>query len=456
MRTISRLLFNSKTAELAIPTNPQADIMGGAPKSIKTSEKEYNRVEPEELELTYMINPIVFNSINKITQTIMSADHKISAKDKSVQSFFRNFTESLGTRGSEITWDDLLSQTFKNQCIFGKSFVENILNKAGDKIVDWDMLDVKRIEYAKDAEDNVVLDKHGNQVGYFQIFPDGTIVPDAVINKSKSEAPEGVVVPDNAIYLSKKRVAQFKLYNVGDGFYPIGLVEPIYKVSLRKLNMEDALANAIYRHGFPIVYAKLGDDMHEPTPQQIINMNGKLKNINFRQEITTPYYYDLKILESQKAEKLKEHLDYFIEQEVSGLGIPEPYATGIGRDTNRSVLDNQSNLFRLTLRDIVEKTTTAIRLQLFAPLAKAMGFKEVPTIDWDIIGVDEQDKKAKRIIEYVKAGIFSSQDKDVVNLIRGMEYLGTDLDIDPITPEDEEPQSEDGVREGKEDAKDNN
>jgi len=459
MRTISKLLFNSKTTELATPTSPQGDIMGGVPKSLKNSEEESDRVSPEELELTYMHNPIVFNSINKITQTIMSASHEIKAKNPEVQKFFRDFTRSLGMRGSEITWEELLSQVFQNQCIYGKSFTENIFNITGDKIVDWDTLDVKRMDYAKDSTDNIVLDKKGNPVGYFQYIPDGTIVPNEIIEKSRAEAPENVAVPQNAIFLSSKRVAQFKLYVLGDGFFPLGLIEPIYKTSLRKLNMEDALANAIYRHGFPVVYARLGDDMHEPTPQQIINMNAKLKDINFKQEITTPYYYDLKILESNKAEKLKEHLDYFIEQEIAGLGIPEPYATGLGKDTNRSILDNQSNLFRLTLRDIVEKTTIAIRQKLFAPLSKQMGFDEVPVIDWDIIGVDEQDKKAARIIEYVKAGIFNSTDKDVIGLIRDIEHLGVGLDIEP-TPKGEEkeksPASEVSEKEGEDNVEDSN
>ena len=456
MRTISKLLFNTRTKELATPTSSTGDIMGGVPKSLKSSEQTAGRVEPEELELTYMHNPIVFNSINKITQTIMSAEHSIKAKNPEVQKFFRNFVQSLGLKGSKITWDELLSQTFQNQCVFGKSFIENILNKGGDKIVDWDILDTKRMDYAKDATDNVVLDKYGSPVGYFQYIPDGMLVPELQREKSLIEAPEGIDVPQDAIYLSAKRVAQFKLYNVGDGFYPLGLVEPIYKVSLRKLNMEDALANAIYRHGFPIVYAKLGDDMHEPTPQQIINMNSKLKNINFRQEITTPYYYDLKILESQKAEKLKEHLEYFIEQEVSGLGVPEPYATGSGRDTNRSVLDNQSNLFRLTLRDIVQKTTTAIRLQLFAPLAEAMGFDEVPIIDWDIIGVDEQDKKSERIIKYIDAGIFSPTDPNILELIKGIEHLGPKLDIDPSPGKEQEDAGEVSEKEGNDNAKSSN
>jgi len=457
MRTISKLLFNSKITELTSAPINQGDIMGGAPKSLKSTNEVSDRILAEELELTYMHNPIVFNSINKITQTIMSAPHEIKAEDPKVQKFFIEFTKTLGLRGSMISWDELLSQTFQNQCIYGKNFIENIYNKKGDKIVDWDSLDVKRIDYAKDSNDNIVLNANYNPVGYFQTVVDGTIVPKELFEKSKMEAPKEVVVPENTIYLSSKRIAQFKLYSVGDGFYPLGLVESIYKISLRKLNMEDALANAVYRHGFPIIHASLGDDLHEPTPKQINSMTTKLKDVNFRQEITTPYYYNLNILEAKNAEKLKEHLDYFIEQEVAGLGVPEPYATGIGRDTNRSVLDNQSNLFQLTLSDIVKKTITAIRQQLFAPLAKSMGFKEVPTIDWDIIGVAEQDKKSKRIIEYVKAGLFSSSDPDIIKLIKGIEHLGTNLDISPISDVDKEQgkSSESGEEEVKDDKNSN-
>jgi hypothetical protein len=378
-----------------------------------------SRVKKSELELTYIHNPVVFNGINKAVQTIMSADRRIRAKNPKVREFFENFTANLGNSGSLITWEELLTQIFKHQCIFGGAFVENIFNKRGNRIVDWDIIDSKKIDYAKDSNGNVLFDKFGSPLGYTMLVPMSVDIPESKLKNIPSE----VALPCHSFFIPAEKIAHIKLYSVGDGIYPVGLIEPIYKTSLRKLNMEDALANATYRHGFPVFHAKLGDQSHEPTPQQIQNMLKVLKDLNFKNEIATPYYYDIQILESKKAEKLREHLEYYKEQEIAGLGIPRPYVTGAGSDENRSVLDNMSNLFELTLRDIINITSASIRRFMFAPLAEKEGFDEVPYLEWDIIGVDEIDKKTKRIMSYIENGIIQPNNPKVLEFIKQIDGI---------------------------------
>jgi len=413
MRLISDV-FLSENAEMVTGDS-------GEPESIKTT-PTIKRVELDELELTYMHNPTIFNGINKIVQTIMSASHEIVAKDKKVQLYFNKMTENMGHSGSDLTWEEMLSDIYKHQCLYGRAWVENIFNKKHNRIVDWDLIDPKKMDYAKNANSKIVLDKWGNSVGYFEILPYQPGEPEQ--NKS---IPEGVERPKsaNSIFLNPEQVAQIKLFTIGDGFYPIGLIEPIYKTSLRKLNVEEALANAIYRHGFPIIWAQLGDLNHEPTPQQIENMLKKLKDINFKQEIATPYYYQLHMLESKKAEKLKENLDYFQQQEIAGLGIPEAFATGSGANATRATLGNQSSIFQLALRDLIRKTTTSIEKYMFKPVCKYEGFKEIPKIKWDIVGGDELDKRAKRILNYVKSGILQP-DMKMADFIKKIEKIDTD------------------------------
>ena len=420
MKLISQALFNPKSSTILVSDNHHAVATGehGDPESIRTA-SDIKRVPANELELTYRNNPVVFNSINKVVQTIMSAKHSIKAVDPRVQAYFDKFINELGNSGSDITWEELLTAIFKYQCIYGGAWIENIFNVKGNRIVDWDIIDPKKMDYAKNNSQNVIFDKFGSAIGYTQTLPSYVSIPPEKVAKK----PPMVSLPQNSFFIPPEKIAFIKLYTVGDGVYPIGLIEPIYKTSLRKMNMEEALATAIYRHGFPIIWAKLGDLNHEPTPQQVQTMLTKLKDINFKQEIATPFYYDLQILESKKAEKLQGYLDYYNDQEIAGLGIPKPYATGGGEDTNRATLDNQSNLFELTLKDIIDTTTAAIRRYMFKPLCELEGFKEVPIIDWDIVGVDERDKKANRIMDYVKVGILDPKDPRIQEFIKSVEGL---------------------------------
>lgn len=377
----------------------------GEPLTVKTTPDNI-RVPQSELELTYGHNPIIFNGVNKIVQTIMSAKHELVCIDPKVKIYFEAFFEELGNSGSDITWEELLSQIYKFQCIYGKAWIENIFNKRGNRIVDWDLIDPKKMDYAKQAQDKIALDKFSRPIGYVETLPYDTPAKEQRLSKEALAA--GVSLPPNAIFLEPKRVAQIKLFTVGDGFYPIGLIEPIYQSSLRKLNVESALANSIWRLGFPTRLAKVGDANHEPTPQQIENTLNKLKDSNYKTELAIPYYVDVSILGNKKSEELRTNLEYFKENEVAGLGIPKPFATGGGEETNRATLGNQDGMFQLTLRDIIDKTCESIRKYMFKPICLLEGFKEIPSLKWDFTGPDEIDKKSKRLISYVKAGVLDA------------------------------------------------
>jgi len=415
MRLISETLGVDPTFQMAVTAATKED----ADPKAKKQTPGIMRTPLQELELIYIHDTTVFNSINKIKQTIMSAVHMIKAKDKKVLEFTRNFVHNLGNSGSLITWEEILSRIFLHQCIYGRAWVENVFNKKGNRIVDWDMVDPKTMDYAKDSSERIVLDSLGRAVGYTQTL--STYYSHAP-NTNAKKAPSRVTLQPNQTFIDREKIALINLYTVGDGFYGLGLIEPTYANSIRKQNVEEALANAIWRHGFPIYWAQLGDLQHEPTPQQVQTMLDKLKSLTFKKEIATPYYYNLSILQAKQTEKLQDHLDYFQDQQITGMGIPKPYATGSGEATNRATLNNMSDLFQLTLRDIIKNTTEAIEQLMFKPLIELEGFKEVPRLDWDMVGIDEIDRKSKRILSYIKAGLLPV-DMKIQDYIKKVEDL---------------------------------
>ena len=383
-----------------------------------------DRVALDELELNYHTNTIVFNGINKVVQTIMSSQIELTAHDPKVFAYFTNFINRLGAYGAKITWKELLESIFRHQVIYGRTWVENIYNKRGNSIVDWDIIDPKKMDYAKDNNGKIVLDNNGNPIGYFEILP--FMDSELTERENTKKLPPRVVRPSTgkSIFFYPNQIAMIKLYTVGDGFYGIGLIEPIYKTSIRKMNIEEGLANAIYRHGFPIMWAKLGDMNHEPTPQQIQTMLTKLKDINFKQEIATPYFYDLQMMESKQTDKIKDNLEYFQDSEVSGLGVPETIATGNSDASSYASLSLQLEMFKLGLRDIVNKTFSAIEKYMFLPICQLEGFKEVPKLKWMAPEMaEEKELKIKRILEYIKLGILQPNNKaiDYIKKIEGLE-----------------------------------
>ena len=313
--------------------------------------------------------------------------------------------ENIGNVGSDLTSDELFSRVYKDQCIYGSAWVENIFNTRQNKIVDLDIIDAKKMDYFKNSSGNIVLDKYSRPVGYTQDLPFN------MFSQPKGDAvPNGFQQPSDKIFLNPERIAHFKRFTFGDGFYPVGIIEPAYNAALWKLNIEKGLSNFIYMSGFPTRVVYVGDQNHEPTPAQITNILDKLKEISYKQNIAVPYYHKIELLESKNAEKMQQHLDYFREQEVTSMGIPKPFATGGGEETNRSTLNNQDRMFRLTLKEMMENTNSVFKKQIFSRIAKYEGFKVTPDLVWGEIEESAELDKIKLIIEAIKAGAMTPED----------------------------------------------
>lgn len=387
----------------------------------KKTTPELKRVPLDELEMVYKSEPNVFNAINKTTQLIMAAGYKLVGDSESV-AFFADFFESIGSRGGELEWTELLTSVFKFQMVYGDAWVEKIPAKRDkNQIVDLQLVDPKKMDYAKDRNDKIVLDKFGDPVGYVETMPYEYTIEDQI------NPPEEVVLQKNQIFFMPNSITHFKLYTIGDGFYGTGMIEPTYQTVVRKLNMEEALANAVNRSGFPRILVQLGDPAHEPNPDQIQKIIDKVKNMNHMGVFGVPYWVKVSYLEASSPEKLQEHLDYYIDQIVTGTGLPKALATGGGQETNRSTLNRQEALAKLTLKDIIRRTTSTIEKQIIKPIAK--GNKVSPVkIQWGEVSIEELDGKAKRLTSYVAAGLITP-DPAIEQLIRGMEDLPVKADV---------------------------
>ncbi|MHA1773397.1 MAG: phage portal protein family protein [Candidatus Heimdallarchaeota archaeon] len=391
----------------------------GVPLAMKTTPSTA-RIDKQLLENMYRDNPVVFNAINKVVQIIMSADYKLVAKNPKVEDFFRKFLDGIGYRGGERFWDDLLETFFKFQVIYGDAWCELIYNKKGNRIVDLDAIDPKKMDYAKTGSQKIALDENGNPIGYVQTLP--PIVAAKLKVRFKPPKGSNVLLLPNQIFIPPERIAHFKLYTVGDGFYGIGLIEPIYKTSQSKIEMERALVNAIWRAGFPTPVASVGDKDHEPTPTQIKKIFEKIKNMNYKYGFTFPYYNKISFLEAKHPEKLREHLNYWIEQEITGMGLAKAFATGSGEATNRATLQRQEYILKLTLKDIVKRTVRGIESKIFRRIAELEGFKEVPRLEWGELALEELDAKVSRIIGLAKQNLITA-DAELENFLRKLENL---------------------------------
>lgn len=346
-------------------------------KTASSSSKNQERVSKVELENAFLADSFIFNAVNVAVQMIMSAGYEIKAKKASVRKYFEIFFEEISKVGADSTWGEILTRIYQDNYIYGGSWNELVWNVADTDIVDMKTLDPKEMDFARGGDGTILLDASEKPVGYVQTLPYG------MSNEGLGDmAPEGVELGANKIFIQAKRIAYIPLYTYGSGFEGIGKVESGYKATIWKLNLLKAGAESSSRRGFSPVIAKVGTDNVHPTPQMVANILEKLKTLDYSKYMAIPNYVELTTLDVKSIDTYGDFLKYLTAMQSASLGVPVPFVTGLGEETNRATLGTQLQVFELSLNAIAKKICKSIEKYIFKPIADAQKFDEVPELIW--------------------------------------------------------------------------
>jgi len=362
------------------------------------------RVSKVELRDDYLGDSIVFNSVNKNTQTIVAAGYELRCdgpdKEKVLEFFNKFLNITLGDNGNDETWEEMVDSHFTKSQVYGDNYIERIYNKSRTKIVDLLSLNSERMDYARDYRGNVLLNLKGNPVGYTQTLPA------SVDTTGKGDAlPPDIRIIENMIFLRSERIAHFQLYPFGDGFESFGTIEPAHDDIIYKKNIEKANANMIVQRGLNPIIDYVGSPERFPTPKMIDHATTKLSQMNYKRYFAFPYWHNVKALEFKSSEVVNDTLKNFRENISASLGIPLALGTGVGEATNRSTLVTQQKFLELTLTDFVKRTISFFTRRIFRPIAALEGFKSVPYLVWGDLGAENKDAKAKRLVDYANSKV---------------------------------------------------
>ncbi len=378
MKTISQLLSknNSRRKRSTLKlTNPESSK--GVPASGRETPMD-DRVDAAKLERAWRRIPIINNGVNKMTQMIMSKNWRIEGEN---EEFFKDFVDNVGQVGTTNDFNEMLEAIFRYQLIYGEHYIELVEAKEDNSIVDLTMVDPKRMDYAKKSNNNIALDRFGSPIGYSQTMPFGY---KRRTTEQIHEVPSDVSLNNRMeIFFPEDRVAHFKLYTYGEGFYPVGLIEPAFLAAERNFQLQDDFADKAHNSLFPLRYAKVGDETHEPTPDEIDEVLKNLKKANSKSEGALPYHVDLDVLEAENPDMMIDFFEHFDSEIVKSLGIPKSIAEGEATRVNRASLQSQIRVWEVTMMDIIQRTTNTIENQIFAPIAEEEGFDDYPEFKFE-------------------------------------------------------------------------
>ncbi|MHA1304413.1 MAG: phage portal protein family protein [Candidatus Heimdallarchaeaceae archaeon] len=429
MRTLSEAFGLEMTTQNLAKNEMQVPV--GVPFGKKETTAGEERLSLFDLERLWIEDPIVFNGVNTATEIVMAAGYSLKGNEKSVEAVTR-FISNIGKTAGNCTWDELLYTIYQHQFLYGRAYIERMYSPSSGELVDLDFIDPKYIDYAKDSNGNIALDKYGNPLGYVQKVP--SIGASNI--RSDGPIPKEVEVSSDEIFIKPDKVIQFNLFTAGSGFYGVGLVEPIYRTGLDKSRLREAITNLYLQLG-PRQIVKIGNETHEPTAEMMARVVQELERARYNSVFAVPYYADIDIKEAKHPERLQNQLDFLTKEEIAVLG-PAALITGGGEATNRSTLNRQESVYKLKLQDAVKRTTTRLERELFSIIIEQEGLKEVPRIVGGEIDLVELDSKADRLAKLAKTGVITP-DSELEKHIRELEDLPLSV-VKPRRDDDANPE----------------
>ena len=378
----------------------------------------YNAINLEllkNLEYTYRKDSTYFNAINTYIMILDQAGHYFSGDEEAVD-YLKAFFKKVDTYNGGMDEEEYIDTFARYLCIYGNFYNEFIYDSEG-QIVDLTVLDPKKIDYARSSSGKIIF-KNKKPIGYIEKL----YLYGYEIYKNKYTAPKEVYLTTYDIYIPSDRMAHMKLFTTGDRLYGIGFIEPGYSFSKYKLNLQNNYANSALKHSSAKLVAKVGNELHEPTPTLVKNTLRDIKKTDNKSVFALPYWVDLMYLQPGSPESSESSLKYYDAQEVTATGLPAALATGAGEATNRSTLNIQTKFLMYKVKYLMRRIAKVFNKEVINPILKSAGIEGSAELKWGNIDFEELTEKAKRLSLYAKQGLITPN-KDLEQYILGLEDI---------------------------------
>jgi len=406
MGFISRALGSNQVVMLASGKKSPA-----VPMSINYAAQDKQRIPRSVLEEDYKYDPLTFNIINKNLQLMTHAGFKIKTKTARAQKFYDEFFAGIGDVGEQVTDKELVEYILQDLLMYGNSYVELIYNKANvdDKVLDLRVIPEKYMDYAKNSSGDIALDKTGKPLGYVMELGYGSSKKGRGDEVPK-EYKNIISVEGTQIFFLPQRIAHFKLFTYGDRFYGLGLIESSHSSTFRKLKIEDARTNEIYTRGANTIIATVGDNEHEPSPQDLKQVLDNISNFKHDRYFSFPKWVKIDTLSTDDNQSVDRTLDYLRINQASTAGMPMAIITGQGETANKQTLDTQQFILELSLQCIVNKFASSFKKFILKPIAESNHVQEMADIIFGDIVAEDKTSKNDRLTSAVRNGILAPEE----------------------------------------------
>lgn len=394
----------------------------------------YKRIPRKNLDWCYINDAQVFGSINRRVQKIMKAGYRIEAEKKKDQEIWDGFFESICKIGQPFDLDEIHEKNFFDKLKYGTTYIELLFNDNYTKIVDIKPLDARVMDYARDTNKNIYFNpKTQKPLGY-------AIKVDIANGREMygDEIPEwaNISLESDEIFVYAFRIVEFPLFNFGNNWESIGVIETVYNTKERKDKIVEAITNELYIAGSNPIYAVLGDNQKKPSKQQKKKTLEALQNMRHSSAIVFEHPTTINTIDVKHSDQYNDILKYLKSDISTSIGMPLSLLDSTD-DIPRSALKQMKEDMDLSEQHIVETYVRQFNKRLLDVIAKVNNWGKAKLI-WNDVASEDIDSKVDNLLACVDKRIFSPE--QVFDELKNI--LNVHADIKDIPKEEVEPVKE--------------
>lgn len=341
----------------------------GTPKTIiRANARKTNLFSSDErtlksLKLYYQYyrgDGTVWAAINSISFNTVMVGHFFESEDDEAKKIISDFCD-------KIDLDSHLLSATTYALVFGDSFLEIIYTKDGKNI--------SRLKKTDGKTMFINYDDFGDIESFQQKIGGG-----------EEKDP-----------IEPEYICHFNLFPKPDSPYGISLIEPSRDTIKRKIRSDQAITNAMIRHGTPKYVATIGTEKEKQTPPKatLELIQKEMEEITEKNEFIIPWNCKIETIDEKGVQGITDYTDYFQTQLVVGLLCPEE-ALGMGKGSTEATARVKAILYERMIESFQLRISRIIEQSLFNKVLEAHGKKpNLVKIKFNSITDEDEALKAK-------------------------------------------------------------
>lgn len=340
----------------------------------------------KKAEILYRLDPLIFGGVNRLRREIVSPRLFFTGGTEEDRLKMEEWARSVKLRN--VLWEAVL-----DILIYGYAVIEKVRDSNGN-IVKLVIVDPKTIDWIKDG-DKIVIDE-------------------------ATQEPKGFVqsTTEGDIELDRNDIILLRFFYLGKECLGISPIEPAFRAAWIRLNLEDSYGEAMYRHGFPTYYFKIGDEQHPVTPELIREAKKILRDFDSSSEIILPNWIVPGRLEQKvPVAQVVEFWSFLAGQIARALDNPLSYLSPVPGKESKGGVEFGNIDFERAVVQYQEDLKDQLEEQLLAEVRIQKELKSFPELSFEATSPESQALRMRIISNLAERGVIHV-DKDIEDKIR--------------------------------------